>query len=340
MCGSRPLERGSGYRFRREYPIDPAVNTTLSRREFVLLAAAGVTSACEVSAVRLPTARYVAPRQLTVRSAGRVAVVGLEAYTLAAALAEVFPLGETPAAVARIYEVQAVLARSYAASHLGRHRADGYDLCDSSHCQLYDPARIRVSRFAAQARAAVERTTGIILSFGQRPAEALFHADCGGYTAASDAIWGGAPVPYLRAQSHACRSANHRAWSFTIQREELRAVLNRDARSRVGAKLGGIDVRRRDVSGRAIEVVLAGDEPRSLRGEDLRAALNRQLGDKTIQSTRFSVRTAGTGYTFQGTGFGHGVGLCQIGAAAHARQGASMKEIFESYYKGAVLLKT
>jgi stage II sporulation protein D len=313
---------------------------TLSRREFVLFAAAGVTSACEVSAVRLPAARLMAPRQVTVRSGGRVAVVGIEAYTLAAALAEVFPIGESPAAVAKIFEVQAVLARSYAASHMGRHRADGYDLCDSSHCQLYDPARLRVSRFTAQARAAVERTTGMILSYGQRPAEALFHADCGGYTAASDAIWGGAPVPYLRAQPHACRSANHRAWSFTIQRDELRAVLNRDARSRVGAKLTGLEVRRRDVSGRASELVLAGDEPRTVRGEDLRAVLNRQLGDKTIQSTRFSIRTLGTAYTFQGTGFGHGVGLCQIGAAAHARQGASVKEIFETYYKGAVVLKT
>lgn len=326
----------------RDVPDKPAVKTRaiFSRRQFVVLAATGLTSACEVAAVRLPTAaRLAAPRQVSVRSAGRIVTVNLEEYALGAALAEVSPVNETPATVARIFEVQAVLARSYAAAHVGRHRADGYDLCDNTHCQMYDPARIRSSRFSAVARAAVERTAGVILSFGPRPAEALFHADCGGYTAASDAIWGGAPVPYLRAMPHACRSASHRAWSFTIQRDELRAVLNRDNRSRVGATLDNVSVRRRDVSGRATEIALTGADLRTVRGEDLRAVLNRQLGDKTILSTRFSIRAAGAAFTFQGTGFGHGVGLCQIGAAAHARQGASVKDIFGTYFRGAELKK-
>ena len=306
-----------------------------------MLAASGFASACDATAVRLPSAaRLSAPRQVRVRRAGRVASVSLEEYTLAAALAEVAPVNENPATVARIYEVQAVLARSYAASHVGRHRTDGFDLCDNEHCQMYDPARIRSSRFAAVARAAVERTAGVILSYGQRPAEALFHADCGGYTAASDAIWGGAPVPYLRATPHACKSATHRAWSSSFTRDELRAVFNRDARSRVGARLTGLDIRRRDVSGRAMEVVLAGEASRSLRGEDFRAILNRHLGQKTIQSTRFSMRVTGAGFTFQGTGFGHGVGMCQAGAAAHARQGASVKDIFDTYFHGAQLSKT
>jgi stage II sporulation protein D len=316
------------------------VNAPCSRRQFVILAAAGLTSACGAAAVRLPSAaRLTAPRQVRVRSAGRVVPVNLEEYALAAALAEVAPVNENPATVARIYEVQAVLARSYAASHLGRHRTEGFDLCENEHCQLYDPARIRSSRFSAVARAAVERTAGVILSYGQRPAEALFHADCGGYTAAPDAVWGGAAVPYLRATPHACKSAAHRAWSSSFTREQLRAVFNRDARSRVGARLTGIDIRRRDVSGRAIEVVLAGDEPRTLRGEEFRAILNRHLGQKTIQSTRLSVRASGAGLTFQGTGFGHGVGLCQIGAAAHARQGASLKDILSTYFHGVQISK-
>ena len=62
-------------------------------------------------------------------------------------------------------------------------RAEGFDLCDGVHCQLYEPGRIRTSRFAAVARAAVERTAGMILAYSNRPAEVLFHADCGGHTA-------------------------------------------------------------------------------------------------------------------------------------------------------------
>ena len=82
-------------------------------------------------------------------------------------LSEVTPVGADPAAVARIFEVQTVLARTYAVAHLGRHQKDGFDLCDTTHCQLYQPARIKTSRFAEAARHAVERTRGVVLMFSR-----------------------------------------------------------------------------------------------------------------------------------------------------------------------------
>jgi stage II sporulation protein D len=279
------------------------------------------------------------PEQVRVRVGGRLISVALEDYALGSALAEVNPINESAAAVERIYEVQAVLARSYAAAHVGRHRAEGFDLCDGVHCELYEPARIRTSRFAAAARTAVQRTAGTILAYSRRPAEALFHADCGGYTAAADAIWGGPAVPYLEPARDDPPTAAHRSWTRVIPAEELRSALNADARSRVGSTLGGLDVRVRDVSGRAIEVALGGSQAPVLRGEDLRAILNQRLGDKAIQSTRFTIRRSGQTYVFQGTGYGHGVGLCQLGAAARARRGDSLEEIFAAYFHGARLVK-
>ncbi len=104
----------------------------------------------------------------------------IDDYVLASVLAEVSPVEEPDAVVARIFEVQAIVARTYAVSQIGRHRAEGFDLCDTTHCQLYDPARVATSRFAAAARAAIARTRGHILVYGAHAADALFHADCGG----------------------------------------------------------------------------------------------------------------------------------------------------------------
>lgn len=282
------------------------------------------------TAVRLPD-------RVLVRSAGRVVAVPLEEYVLGSTLAEVTPVNESPATIERIYEVQAVLARTYAASHLGRHHSEGFDVCDSTHCQLYAPGRIMTSRFAAAARSAVQRTTGVVLTYSGRPVEALFHADCGGSTAAADAVWGGPPVPYLKAARDDVPAASHRSWKVLLTADELRTALNVDPRSRVGRRFDGLEVRDRDVSGRAARIAIEGERSTLLSGEAIRAILNQTLGDRAVQSTRLTITKVGTSYRIDGQGFGHGVGLCQIGAAARARQGDSLEAILGAYFKGARL---
>ena len=71
---------------------------------------------------------------------------------------------------------QAVLARTYALKHLGKHKAYGYDLCDTQNCQVYGG----VSAESERANAAVESTTGETLSYGGKPIEGVFSANCGG----------------------------------------------------------------------------------------------------------------------------------------------------------------
>ena len=88
------------------------------------------------------------------RSGGQIVSVPLDDYVAASILSEVSPLGETPDTVARIFQIQAVVARTYAVFSIGRHHAEGFDLCDSTHCQLYEPGRLKTSRFADVARLA------------------------------------------------------------------------------------------------------------------------------------------------------------------------------------------
>lgn len=284
----------------------------------------------------LPTRPAIAvPETVLVRVAGRPTRIPLDDYVLGAVLAEVTPLNETPAVVAKIYDVQAIIARTYAVSQLGRHRTDGFDLCDSTHCQLYDPARIRTSRFAADARAAVTRTHGQVLAYEGRVVEALFHADCGGHTASAEDVWGGARVPYLRSVEDDLPAETHRPWELSATSEQVRKALDADQRTDVGRTLRDIEIVSRDESGRAAGLDLRGERSLTVKGDVLRAVLNRTFGERAVQSTLFTVSKKGSTFTFRGTGFGHGVGLCQRGAAARARRGDSVAEILGAYFRGA-----
>ena len=311
------------------------------RAALALMSALALTFGCGGPRAAFPGSTDVrVPETLRIRSGGRIVTVPFEEYVLASVLSEVTPLNETPATIARIYDVQAVIARTYAAAHVGRHAAEGFDLCDSTHCQLYEPARIQSSRFAADARAAVERTAGVMLVFDHRPAETLFHADCGGFTAAADTVWGGAAVPYLIAAPDDAPSLVHRAWRVTMTLARLRAALNANPRSRVGNRFDGFRVTARDAGGRVETVVAGGELSPTLRGEELRSILNQTLGQPGIQSTRFAIASNAGGVTFDGSGFGHGVGLCQRGAAARARDGDSLQDILWHYFPGTTLQKT
>jgi stage II sporulation protein D len=284
------------------------------------------------------TAQPIVPGSIRVQVDGRIRTVPLEEYVLGSALSEVSPVDESPSAAERIFEIQAILARTYASAHVGRHGADRFDLCDGTHCQLYQPDRIRTSRFAAIARRAVSRTAGEVLTFNGRPIDALFHADCGGATAAAADVWGGPRVPYLVGGPD-LDAAPHRAWQFEAPAGRLRTALNAEAPSAVGRRLDAIRVVARDASGRAARLLVTGEHDREVRGDEFRAILNRTFGDRAIQSTRFELSRRGATFVFSGTGYGHGVGLCQVGAATRARRGDAVAAILQAYFPGTELTR-
>ena len=88
---------------------------------------------------------------------------------------------------------------------------------------------------------------------------------------------------------------------------------------------------------RTARVVLDGQRAPTVRGEVLRAIVTGRFGARSIRSTRFTVWRDGSQFVFEGTGFGHGVGLCQRGAIARARAGHSPHAIIQHYYPGTYL---
>jgi stage II sporulation protein D len=322
-----------------------------------VVAVAGVLVAgCAVAPLRVTTppgaARTAvsAPLRVQVREAGALVVreVALEDYVATTALSEVHPDVADEAVAERMFEVQSVIARTYAASNRGRHAKDGFDLCSTTHCQLYEPARLRTSRWAPAAHLAGERTAGKVLWFAAAPARVVFHADCGGHTSNAGAVWGGVAPSYLSGASDAGPAGHaHADWSFESRAPALRAALNADPRTAVGGTLDRIEIAGRDEAGRAEKIVLRGTRTFVIRGEVFREVLGRALGVRALRSTLFNVRKTrapsaqGTApddvFVFSGKGFGHGVGLCQAGALARLRAGASPEDVLEHYFPGTFL---
>src|SRR6266545_3651607 len=110
-----------------------------------LLSPAGCSTAASRST--LPSGLPRSPEfvRIGVKEGNKLTIrkVPFEQYVQASVLSEFAPASGDPAIVERMLEVQAVISRTYALAHLGRHAADGYDLCATTHCQLYEPSRIQ-----------------------------------------------------------------------------------------------------------------------------------------------------------------------------------------------------
>jgi stage II sporulation protein D len=295
-------------------------------------------AACGPGRATLPGAIGPQPSpSLRVRVSGRVMSVPIERYVLGAALSEVTPTGETAATAARVYEVQAVIARSYALAHRGRHAAEGFDLCDTTHCQVYQPDRIKTSSFAAIAESAVTRTRGQVLRVGQAIIDAVFHADCGGHTTTPAAAWNGTNHSYLSAREDRVPGLTHRSWVFEASDAEWRTLLNGDTRTSVGAVFRTMEVISTGPGERVTGIRLVGARERVVTGDVLRSVVTAARGVRAVMSTRFTVERTPAGFSVVGSGFGHGVGLCQVGAIARARRGDRLADILTHYYPGAVV---
>ncbi|MDT5294777.1 MAG: stage sporulation protein [Acidobacteriota bacterium] len=131
-----------------------------------------------------------------------VNVVSLEDYVRGVVPNELSP-GGWPELEA--LKAQAVAARTYAVSNLGRFAADGFDLTPDTRSQVYGG---RATEHPLSDRAVLE-TRGRVATYRGVPINALYTSTCGGRTEDAENIFGGAPVPYLRGRECALEAGNH-----------------------------------------------------------------------------------------------------------------------------------
>jgi SpoIID/LytB domain protein len=252
----------------------------------------------------------------------------------------------------------AIAVRTYALKNRGRHAKDGYDFCSTTHCQRFvsgvprgSSPTVRESSAADQAlpdaRAsdaivtAVRSTEGqVLLDARGQLVDSYFGASCGGETANVGTLWGVTPPAYLRGvQDEYCLAGPHAHWSDTITRADLLRALQSDARTNVGARLDQVMVSKRDETGRAEFITVEGEHRKSVRGWDFKIIVGRVLGWNVLKSSRFEVARTGSNFIFRGSGFGHGLGLCQEGAHVMAQRGADFQRILAKYFPGTSVTK-
>ena len=314
-----------------------------ARMMLILVVVAG-TSRCATAPRPSPPLPPAPPGALTLRvevvegNDHAIHTIPLEDYVRGSVPAEM-PLAEPDSAIAgRLARLQAILSRTYALANRGRHADEGFDLCSTTHCQVYRRPDQQPAPIARLVATAVAKTRGLIISDGEGPIQALFHADCGGHTSSATAVWGGPAPAYLGgARDSVCVIAARDDWHLELTRDHLRRMLNTTGDTTVGRHLDQIAVVSRDPAGRATRVSVAGERQQIVRGERLRAVISRQLGPRAFRSARFTVEQHDDRVLFSGQGFGHGVGLCQTGAIARARQGDSVDAILAHYYPGTSL---
>jgi stage II sporulation protein D len=248
-------------------------------------------------------------------------------------------------------KAQAIAARTYAIRHLGRRAALGFDVYATVMDQAYggagaeDPVSTR----------AVHETRGEVIVYGGEPIEAFYHSTCGGHTAALEEVWPGSPRPYLRAVSDAkpdggwyCETSNRFRWTERWDHPALTAALSRGLRER-GVTTGPVtrvdfmSISGRTPSGRAEALVLSTNAGQHrVRGDSIRWVLRPQP-NRILNSAAITLETHGhgevTALVVEGQGWGHGIGMCQVGAMGRARHGHSYRDILSAYYPGTEIAR-
>jgi stage II sporulation protein D len=228
----------------------------------------------------------------------------------------------------------AIASRTYVLKNLGRHANEGYDFCTTTHCQRYRPADPGSPAVSSAIVEAVEATKGEVLRDGNyQLADSYFGASCGGATANLSTLWGGNAPPYLRGvRDEYCASEPHHSWTDVISTAQILKALNTDPRTNVGERLVDVRVLRRDFSGRAELISVEGNRQITVKGWDFKMIIGRALGWNLLKSSRFEISRSGSNFVFRGSGFGHGLGLCQEGAHVMAASGAGYRQILAKYF--------
>ncbi len=269
-----------------------------------------------------------------------VVTLPLEAATAAIVSAEL------PVTVPReAAKALAVVVRSYLLNHLGRHAGDGFDVCDSTHCQLFlgeqwvrqgisGVMRGECSPMVAQA---VEETAGELLGASDGCLyPAYFTACCGGHTTTPEVAFGTGFDAAGNNRGIVCRWC-HGARFFTWVRRVDRRVLAKallpattptaDVQIKVASRSPQGFVRSVSVTAGTRQVVLPNYRFRHLVGQ--------QLGWNLVLSNRYVLEPQGEMLMLRGHGFGHQVGLCLAGAIAQARAGRDYRAILKYYFPTA-----
>jgi stage II sporulation protein D len=229
-------------------------------------------------------------------------------------------------------KAQAVASRSYAFTKIGASPGAGYDIEAGVQHQVYDSSR----DVPPLIRKAVEDTRGQVMTCDGKVIAANFHSTCGGRTALASEVWQALDerFPFLKsAKDDHCNISPRYYWQDTVTAREM---LDKLFPGQSQAKIRKVEVLGRSNSGRVQALKISADCGDTVLYKD---KIRFGLSASPVLSTRFELKVQSDKEGFvssiilEGSGYGHGVGLCQWGAIGMAREGKSYKNILKHYYR-------
>lgn len=247
-------------------------------------------------------------------------------------------------------KAQAIAARTYAMSHLQQYANKPYDMKSSIFDQVYKGFSIEDELI----NRAIEETAGEVLFYNDEYINAYYHSTCGGMTDDIGSVWERQEIPYLKAvrDSNACEWSKYFNWSETFTEKQLRGRIeqylasDRGRDMRIG-RLKDIKIISTSPGGRIGELkIITEYDNFKFKKDRIRWVIGRTSSpDLILPSSRFEIELTKDNkgliksVVFTGSGYGHGIGMCQCGAIGLSRQGWPYMNILKHYYTGIELKK-
>ena len=242
-------------------------------------------------------------------------------------------------------KAQAVAARTYAYKHFGSRVAQGFDVYADTRDQVYKG----LHSATALTDKAVRETEGVVMTYNGEFITAYYHSTCGGETEGV-VTWGRPDHPYLKNKPDLrpdgtpwCRESNYTEWTREFTEDELRDLFQinaKEAKANVPSfsSIKSMHIQDTLKSGRIHTLVIETNNGSfTAKADKIRWLFKR--GGTILPSSFFRIHKNGNEWILKGKGFGHGVGLCQMGARARAQAGQSYIQILTHYYPGITLEK-
>ena len=270
--------------------------------------------------------------------------IGMEDYLMSVISSEM-----KSSASIELLKAHAVISRSWLKARLKDHNAghEHFDVCADDHCQRYQGLTMAVGDDVCRA---IDRTWGQVLEYGGDICDTRYSKCCGGRTELFSTCWEDVDLPYLQSvedpfcdcenssilsqvlNDYDLHTADFHDWTVQYTTDELSELV----RTRTGIDFGTIvalEAVERGPSGRIKYLRITGTLRDEVIGKEL--AIRKALSSSHLKSSAFEIEKSPDGFVLKGRGWGHGVGLCQIGAAAMAAQGYDYRQILSHYYVGA-----
>lgn len=257
------------------------------------------------------------------------------------------------AVISRSWAIRAIANKPHKQMVNGQ-MVNDFHVCADDHCQRYE-GLLRMNERAVEA---VRATKGQVLMYGDEICDCRYYKCCGGKTEVWQTCWEDIDVPYIRSvecpycgrvsaktlrlvlNNYDQETTDFHDWKVTYTADELSEII----RTKSGIDFGQITdliPLQRGASGRICKLKIVGTKRTEIIGKELKIRL--WLSKTCLYSSWFDIShnpspvTGNPSWILTGHGWGHGAGLCQIGAAQMAAEGHSYEEILHFYYHGTRL---